>query len=129
MDFTGVVGSDTVMFAIMKQNLGIGDAGHRAIKVPERQALLEGRITRILYRGPDGRSSLEILRNYQSALESAGFETLFTCGADCGNNFAALLYGPMEMRIRATDTSEVRRRWRERGAESMSRMKLMSNFR
>ena len=75
------------------------------VKVPERQALLEGRITRILYRGPDGRSSLEILRNYQSALESAGFETLFTCGADCGNNFVALLYGPMEMRIRATDTS------------------------
>ncbi len=75
------------------------------VKVPERQALLEGRITRILYRGPDGRSSLEILRNYQSALESAGFETLFTCGADCGNNFAALLYGPMEKRIQATDTS------------------------
>jgi len=75
------------------------------VKVPKEQAVLEGRITRILYRGPDERSSLEILRNYQSALEAAGFETLYTCGSDCGNNFHALLYGPMEMRIRKTDTS------------------------
>lgn len=75
------------------------------IKVPEAKADLEGRITRILYRGPDGRSTLEILRNYQAALEGAGFEMLYSCGSDCGNNFAALLYGPMEMRIRTTKTS------------------------
>lgn len=75
------------------------------VKVPKEQAVLEGRITRILYRGPDERSSLEILRNYQSALEAAGFETLYTCSSDCGNNFHALLYGPMEMRVRKTDTS------------------------
>ena len=68
-------------------------------RVAEVQADLEGRITRILYRGPDGRSTLEILRNYQAALEAAGFESLFTCGSDCGNNFAQLLYGPTEMRI------------------------------
>jgi OOP family OmpA-OmpF porin len=74
-------------------------------KVPSEQAVLEGQITRILYRGPDERSSLEILRNYQSALEAAGFETLYSCGSDCGNNFAAILYGPMEMRIMNTDTS------------------------
>ena len=71
-------------------------------KVPETQADLEGRITRILYRGPKDRSTLEILRNYQSALEEAGFEILYTCGSDCGNNFVHLLYGPTEMRIRAT---------------------------
>jgi outer membrane protein OmpA-like peptidoglycan-associated protein len=75
-------------------------------KVPAKKETLEGEITRILYRGPDERSSLEILRNYRSALEAAGFKTLFTCGGrDCGNNFVALLYGPMEMRIRTTDTS------------------------
>lgn len=74
-------------------------------KVPKEQAVLEGQITRILYRGPDERSSLEILRNYQTALEAAGFETLYSCGSDCGNNFAAILYGPMEMRIKNTDTS------------------------
>lgn len=74
-------------------------------KIPETQADLEGRITRILYRGPEGRSTLEILRNYQSALENGGFETLFTCGGDCGNNFAHLLYGPTEMRIRTTQNT------------------------
>jgi len=74
-------------------------------KVAEQQEVLEGRITRILYRGPDGRSSLEILRNYQSALEGASFETLYTCGSDCGNNFVTLLYGSMEMRIRTSSSS------------------------
>lgn len=75
------------------------------IKVAKEQEILEGRITRILYRGPDEKSTLDILRNYQSALEGAGFETLYTCGKDCGNNFSMLLYGPMEMRILETDTS------------------------
>ena len=74
-------------------------------KIPETSRQLEGLITRILYRGPDERSSLEILRNYRSALEGAGFEIMFSCGSDCGNNFSALLYGPMAMRIMNTDTS------------------------
>jgi OOP family OmpA-OmpF porin len=74
-------------------------------KVPEKQTVLEGKITRILYRGPESRSTLEILRNYQSALEDAGFETLFSCGSDCGNNFAQLRYGPTEMRIRTTSST------------------------
>jgi len=75
------------------------------VKAPREMAVLEGQITRILYRGPDERSSLEILRNYQSALESAGFEILYSCGSDCGKNFAGILYGPTEMRIKSTKTS------------------------
>jgi len=75
------------------------------VRVAERESRLEGHITRILYRGPKGRSTLEILRNYQAALESAGFHTLYSCSTDCGNNFAAILYGPTEMRIRTSDTS------------------------
>jgi outer membrane protein OmpA-like peptidoglycan-associated protein len=74
-------------------------------RIAETSAVLEGRITRILYRGPDGRSSLEILRNYRMALEAAGFETLFSCGSDCGNNFVYLLYGPTEMRIRQSPST------------------------
>lgn len=38
---------------------------------------LEGRLTRITYVAPPGRSVLEIIRNYQSELRSAGFVTLF----------------------------------------------------
>jgi OOP family OmpA-OmpF porin len=82
--------------------VAIDEQGER---VPKERAVLEGRITRILYRGPDGRSSLEIFRNYQSALEAAGFETLFRCGSDCGHHFSGLLYGPTEMRITNTRTS------------------------
>ena len=41
---------------------------------------LEGKITRIVYVAPQGRTVLEVFRNYQGALKKAGFETLFTCG-------------------------------------------------
>ena len=74
-------------------------------RVPEAHATLEGQITRILYRGPGDRSTLEIIRNYREALEGAGFEILYSCGSDCGNNFTGLLYGPTELRIRNTKTS------------------------
>ena len=41
---------------------------------------LEGKVTRIVYAAPEGRSVLEVFRNYQGALKKAGFQTLFTCG-------------------------------------------------
>ncbi|MGM0481156.1 MAG: OmpA family protein [Pseudomonadota bacterium] len=40
---------------------------------------VEGAVTRNVYKGPDGRSSLEIFRNYQMALTEAGFEILYKC--------------------------------------------------
>lgn len=40
---------------------------------------LEGRVTRIRYAIPEGRSSLEVIRNYESALAAKGFTTLFSC--------------------------------------------------
>ena len=50
---------------------------------------LEGKVTRIVYAVPQGRSVLEVFRNYQGALKKAGFETLFTCGPQgCGNSIA-----------------------------------------
>lgn len=42
---------------------------------------LEGRVTRITYLAPAGRSTLEVLRNYESELRQIGFRTLFR-GAD-----------------------------------------------
>ncbi len=45
---------------------------------------LEGKITRIVYVAPPGRTVLEVFRNYQGALKKAAFETLFACGPqDC----------------------------------------------
>lgn len=46
---------------------------------------LEGAVTRIRYRGPENRSTLEVFRNYEGALADAGFETVFSCAkAECG---------------------------------------------
>ena len=46
---------------------------------------LEGKITHLRYSNPPERSTLELLRNYETALKQAGFQTLFSCGKeDCG---------------------------------------------
>lgn len=45
---------------------------------------LGGEITSIRYEGPGDRSALEVMRNYQAALEANGFEILFFCRTeDC----------------------------------------------
>jgi len=75
-------------------------------RVPSEKISLEGKITRTLYRGPKERSTLELLRNYESALESAGFEILYTCGdKDCGFLFHWVFYRDREQRILSTETS------------------------
>ena len=75
-------------------------------RVPSEKITLEGKITRTLYRGPKERSTLEILRNYRSALESAGFEILYSCGGeDCGFLFHWVFYKDREQRILSTKTS------------------------
>ncbi len=57
-------------------------------KITKNQPL-EGKITRIVYVAPVGRTVLEVFRNYQDALKKAGFETLFTCGPQgCGSTIA-----------------------------------------
>jgi outer membrane protein OmpA-like peptidoglycan-associated protein len=49
---------------------------------------LEGKLTRIAYGAPPGRSTLEVFRNYEQALISAGFEVLYSCtNADCGGRY------------------------------------------
>lgn len=46
---------------------------------------VEGKVTHFGYGRPEGRSTLEVFRNYEAALKSAGFATLFTCrGRECG---------------------------------------------
>ncbi len=46
---------------------------------------IEGKVTRIDYRDPDNRSSLERMRNYEEAFKKAGFEIKFSCGKEeCG---------------------------------------------
>lgn len=48
---------------------------------------LEGELTRITYKAPEGASSLAVFRAYQDALAANGFEVLFECSGEdaCGH--------------------------------------------
>ena len=47
---------------------------------------LEGKVTAIYYVTPQGRSALEVYRNYELALKNGGFQPLFTCVKTCGDS-------------------------------------------
>lgn len=46
---------------------------------------LEGNVRLYYYKLPQDRSSLEVLRNYQTSLEAKGFTTVFTCATSNGS--------------------------------------------
>ena len=48
---------------------------------------VEGKITLIYYALPPGRSTLEVLRNYEESLKSKGFAEIFTCATKNGSCF------------------------------------------
>ncbi|WP_373987730.1 OmpA family protein [Duganella sp. BuS-21] len=51
---------------------------------------LEGKYTRIAYNYPKARSAVEVMRNYQAALDKAGLKTVFACVKEaCGPEFGA----------------------------------------
>jgi OOP family OmpA-OmpF porin len=61
---------------------------------------LEGKITYIWYEAPQGRSQLEIFRNFDAALKQAGFETLFTCAREqCGTDEGITLYPNLQQEM------------------------------
>src|SRR6201985_2026086 len=52
---------------------------------------VEGRLTRTVYVIPEGRSTLEVVRNYINDLQGKGAKTLFECSkAECGEEFHKL---------------------------------------
>lgn len=54
---------------------------------------VEGKRTRVLYLAPEGRSSLEVLRNYTDVLGKSGYTPLFECALDaCGKDMHEALY-------------------------------------
>lgn len=65
-------------------------------RTAEKTESLEGKVTRMIYVGPEGRSALEVFRNYEAAFRKAGFEVLYSCStnAECGRNFRAVVYPP-----------------------------------
>jgi len=55
--------------------------------LPAKSQTLEGKITKISYAVPAGRSILEVYRNYETAIKKGGFAILFSCvnNEGCGN--------------------------------------------
>jgi hypothetical protein len=70
---------------------------------PVKSQHLEGKITRIEYAGPVGRSILKIYRNDEAAFQKAGFSILFTCVNDdgCGNGVVALYKRERRLELRS----------------------------
>jgi outer membrane protein OmpA-like peptidoglycan-associated protein len=62
-------------------------------RLPSKAQHAEGQRTRVLYTAPVGRSSLEVLRNYEQELVKAGFATVYQCAASqCGDSNVAEHY-------------------------------------
>src|SRR3989337_1150764 len=65
-----------------KQQFVIGKVQQNGTVKTEK---IEGKVTRIDYRDPDNRSSLERMRNYEQALKKGGFEIIYNCSKEeCG---------------------------------------------
>lgn len=79
--FAGAViyGYQTVDYDQMQLPLGKYENGKIS-----RIETVEGKITRIAYVAPKGKSALEVYRNYEQALTAAGFLARFACHGDDG---------------------------------------------
>ena len=73
---------------------GKTDSNNNNVYAPKQSKTLEGPLTRLVYIEPEGRSPLEILRNYQEVVTKAGGEVLFECKDDaCGGASTRAAYG------------------------------------
>jgi len=59
----------------------------------EKSEKLEGKLTRVSYMGTPGRSSLEVLRNYEAELKAKGWETLWQGTEDELSQGGGFLFG------------------------------------
>jgi OmpA-OmpF porin, OOP family len=50
---------------------------------------LEGKVTRLVYLAPLGKTPLEVYRNHEQALSAAGFKKRFACESNCSNLYFA----------------------------------------
>jgi outer membrane protein OmpA-like peptidoglycan-associated protein len=87
------------MLALGTQRSGTDAQGRSTIDLAKSQRVA-GQLTRITYLAPEGRSALEIFRNYEEALESAHFEILYSCVEKaCGQRFASAAFPLKEQEL------------------------------
>ncbi|TAK89921.1 MAG: hypothetical protein EPO06_10950 [Burkholderiaceae bacterium] len=49
------------------------------------KVVVEGKVTRLAYLSPLGKTPLEVFRNYEQALQGAGLKKKYACDTDCAN--------------------------------------------
>jgi len=70
------------------------DAKNNVVFRPPSSKRLEGRHTLLVYLLPEGRSTLEVVRNYRDEVERSGGTALFECAdADCGGEPTYGMFG------------------------------------
>ena len=63
------------------------DSHNNRVHVADKVKELEGKLTRLVYVAPEGRSPLEVLRNYQEDMQSSGGSIAFECKREqCGGD-------------------------------------------
>jgi hypothetical protein len=76
-------------FPFLVGPLTASKASSGPILVPSKVQRVEGQYTRLVYAGPEGRSPLEVVRNYERELTKAGFTIVYQCArAQCGGSEA-----------------------------------------
>jgi len=63
----------------------------------KKEQRVEGRIKRILYLMPPGKTTLQVIRNYEKALKKSKFNTLFSCAKRGGCGFYAWFRSAIKM--------------------------------
>ncbi|HET8624495.1 MAG TPA: DUF4892 domain-containing protein [Gemmatimonadales bacterium] len=101
-----IIGYDFRKFDEFDLVLGPLQRDERGDLSPSKHQRVEGQSTRILYTVPEGRSPLEVLRNYEQELQKSGFKILYKCSrAECGGGDGRMgeryLY-PLENRLTNT---------------------------
>lgn len=82
-------------YAALTFPLGPYDASQRSHFTKSKTA--EGHLTSIAYAVPEGKTALEVYRNYEQTLKAAGFQLAYRCaGETCGGyDFAVALADPI----------------------------------
>ncbi|MBW8844966.1 MAG: OmpA family protein [Burkholderiales bacterium] len=72
--------------AVLPGSTELSKADSRQFKEPLN---LEGKVTQTLYIAPRGKAALEVWRNYEQALNAAGFKKRFSCERNCADLYFA----------------------------------------
>jgi OmpA-OmpF porin, OOP family len=103
-----IAGHDVKQFDEVRLEAGkrVADSNSGASKF-EKYKTVEGKVTRIVYVYPPERSTLDVMRNFEQALDKAGLKPEFTCAKDsCGQYFGDDYYTVLNKSLRVESVGQ-----------------------